>query len=184
MTDQRKGGITWTEQTWNPIRGCRRKSDECLNCYAQKMAARFSGPGQPYHGLALRTADGRGNWTGQIRMIRDHLLDPLRWQRPRLVFVNSMSDLFFEDLADTDIDQILAVMLLAKSHTFQVLTKRYDRMADYLTAPGRAATVAEAASLLLFDMASGAYDGFGANAVERFGGQWPDKGRTVMRWSG
>lgn len=134
MADQRHGGITWTEKTWNPIRGCRRISDECTRCYAEIQAARWCGPGQPYEGLAVNTPSGP-RWTGVIRLIEDHLEDPLRWQKHQLVFVNSMSDLSFEDLPDEQIDQIVAVMVLADWHTFQVLTKRYSRMADYLANP-------------------------------------------------
>ena len=74
MGDQTKGGITWTERTWNPIRGCRRVSDECRNCYAEIQAARWSGPGQPYDGLAENTPSGP-RWTGAIRMV-----DPLEKQ--------------------------------------------------------------------------------------------------------
>lgn len=128
MAEQRKGGIAWTEQTWNPIRGCRRQNKDCINCYAEVVATRFSGPGQPYEGLV----DAQGRWNGTIRVIDDHMFDPFRWQRPRMIFVNSMSDLFFPDLQDVDIDRIVAVMALAQRHTFQVLTKRPARMAAYL----------------------------------------------------
>jgi len=134
VADQRGGGITWTEKTWNPIRGCRRISDECTRCYAEITAGRFCGEGQPYHGLATLTPSGP-RWTGVIRMVEDHLEDPLRWTRPQLVFVNSMSDLFYDDLPVADIDRIVLVMALAGRHTFQVLTKRYKRMASYLADP-------------------------------------------------
>jgi protein gp37 len=97
------------------------------------MAARFSGPGQPYEGLATR--DPRPRWTGEVRLVPEKLADPLRWQRPRRVFVNSMSDLFHESLGNETIDKVIAVMLLAPRHTFQVLTKRVKRMRDYLTDP-------------------------------------------------
>ncbi len=176
MADQTKGGITWTERTWNPIRGCRRISDECTRCYAEIQAARWCGKGQPYHGLAVNTPSGP-RWTGAIRMVEDHLLDPLRWQKPQLVFVNSMSDLFFEDLATHDIDKILAVMFLAKRHTFQVLTKRYERMADYLTEPGLAGRIGQVASGLLFDMETGRNGHPKLGKVEKFGGQWLNRDR-------
>lgn len=127
MSKQREHGITWTEQTWNPIRGCTRVSQGCVNCYAERVAARFSGPGQPYEGLAKMTAGGP-RWTGNVELVEDHLLDPLRWKRPRLVFVNSMSDLFHESLPDEAIDRIFAVMALTPQHQFQVLTKRPARM--------------------------------------------------------
>jgi protein gp37 len=147
VADQREGGISWTEQTWNPIRGCSRASEECLLCYAQFIAARFSGPGHPYEGLAKTTSKG-ANWTGVVRFIEEHLLDPLRWKRPRRVFVNSMSDLFHEDLPKPVIDLIVAVMALADQHTFQVLTKRVDRMRQYLTDPDLHARLVMAESLV------------------------------------
>lgn len=122
----RNTGIEWTDDTWNPIRGCSRVSAGCMNCYAEDMAARFSGPGLPYEGLTTG-----GKWNGTVRMIEEHLTDPLRWQRPRRVFVNSMSDLFHESLSFSDIARVFAVMQLAQRHTFQVLTKRPERMADW-----------------------------------------------------
>lgn len=104
-------------------------SEGCRNCYAMHMAARFSGPGQPYDGLALSDPP---RWTGQVRLIREHLDDPLRWRRPRRVFVNSMSDLFHESLPFETVAEVVAVMVLAQWHTFQVLTKRPERMAQFL----------------------------------------------------
>lgn len=132
MSDQRNGGIAWTEQTWNPLRGCSRVSDGCKNCYAESMAARFSGDGQPYAGT-INSETKR--WNGTIKLVHEHLQDPLRWKRPRMVFVNSMSDLFHESVPDEFIDQVFAVMALAKQHTFQVLTKRPERMLAYLSRP-------------------------------------------------
>ncbi len=139
MSDQRDGGIAWTEQTWNPIRGCSRVSEGCRNCYAETMAARFSGPGQPYEGLAKATPSGP-RWTGKARVVEDHLADPLRWTRPRMVFVNSMSDLFHEALTNEQIAAVFGVMAAASRHTFQVLTKRAKRMREWfawLAAEGR-----------------------------------------------
>ena len=133
MADQKKGGgITWTEVTWNPIRGCSRVSAGCKNCYAERTAGRFSGEGQPYHGLAV-VRDGESTWTGEVAFIEKHLMDPLRWERPRLVFVNSMSDLFHEKLSlEKHIAPIFAVMAMSPQHTFQVLTKRAERMREVL----------------------------------------------------
>lgn len=139
-----KTGISWTDSTWNPVRGCSRVSEGCRNCYAEAVAARFSGPGQPYEGLAKYvggvhdTSDGtykrverEPRWTGEVRVI-EHVLDqPLRWTRPRRIFVNSMSDLFHESIPYQQIARIFGVMLLAERHTFQVLTKRPDRMASW-----------------------------------------------------
>jgi protein gp37 len=97
------------------------------------VAARFSGPGLPYEGLAVNTPDGP-RWTGEVRLIEEHLNDPLRWKRPRRIFVNSMSDLFHEKLSAVDIGRIFNVMGAAKQHTFQVLTKRPERMRDIVRA--------------------------------------------------
>ena len=132
MAKQADGGIAWTDETWNPVRGCSRVSQGCVTCYAERVAARFSGPGQPYEGLANLTPSGP-RWTGKVEMVEGHLLDPLRWKRPRRVFVNSMADLFHEGLADADLDRIFAVMALAQDHTFQCLTKRPERILRYLS---------------------------------------------------
>lgn len=127
--------IEWTNATWNPIRGCTRVSEGCRNCYAEVMAARFSDPGQWGHGLARRVAlPGGGTdhrWTGEVALVEEALDLPLRWRRPRRIFVNSTSDLFHEKVPDDWIDMVFAVMALAQQHTFQVLTKRPERMRDY-----------------------------------------------------
>lgn len=134
--------ISWTMgddgvlgKTWNCIRGCSEESEGCRNCYAKRIAARFSDPGQPYHGLAImkRTAGGRSipQWTGEVRMVPEHLADPLRWRKPRRIFVNSMSDLFHEKLTNEQIAAVFGVMGAAKLHTFQVLTKRAKRMREW-----------------------------------------------------
>lgn len=122
-------GIEWTESTWNPVRGCSRCSPGCQNCYAERMAARFSGPGKPYEGLAAFTPSGPC-WTNQISLVRDALDQPLRWRKPRVIFVNSMSDLFHEDIPETFIAEVFDVMRRADRHVFQVLTKRADRLAS------------------------------------------------------
>lgn len=124
-----KTGIEWTDATWNPIRGCSRVSEGCRNCYAETVAGRFSGPGLPYEGLIAKG----GQWNGNITLVPGLLDQPLRWRRPRRIFVNSMSDLFHENVPDDFIDKVFAVMALAPQHTFQVLTKRPDRMLEYLT---------------------------------------------------
>lgn len=124
-----KTGIEWTDATWNPIRGCSRVSEGCRNCYAESVANRFKGQGQPYEGLIART----GQWNGNITVV-DHLLDhPLRWRKPRRIFVNSMSDLFHETVPDDVIHAVFSVMAQATQHTFQILTKRPERMRDVLT---------------------------------------------------
>lgn len=129
--------IEWTDATWNPITGCTRVSEGCRNCYAEVMAARFSGPGQWGEGLAriVRHPNGKTidhRWTGKLRF-NDRALDlPLRWRKPRRIFVNSTSDLFHEDVPDEWIDKVFAVMALSPQHTFQVLTKRPERMREYI----------------------------------------------------
>jgi protein gp37 len=134
-------GIAWTEATWNPLRGCSRVSEGCRFCYAEKLAARFSGSGHAYEGLAHVTASGQARWTGTVVLVEKHLDDPLRWTRPRRVFVNSMSDVFHEAVPDEWIDKIMARIVLADGrgrwagHLYQVLTKRAERMHAYMTDP-------------------------------------------------
>jgi protein gp37 len=123
--------IEWTDTTWNPVRGCALVSEGCRNCYAMKVAHRFSGAGAPYEGLTEIGPAGP-RWIGRARTVPDALLEPLSWKKPRRVFVNSMSDLFHEDVPDPFIDQVFAVMALARLHTFQVLTKRPERMRAYV----------------------------------------------------
>lgn len=132
--------IEWTDATWNPLRGCSRVSEGCRNCYAEAVAARFSEPGLPYHGLAeywfsdaTKGGDGkfRPRWTGKVRFVEERLADPLRWKRPRRIFVNSMSDLFHESVPNDVIEAIFGVMAAAQQHTFQVLTKRPARMLNW-----------------------------------------------------
>ncbi len=119
MSSQSK--IEWTEATWNPVRGCKKISPGCTHCYAETFAERFRGvPGHPYE---------RGF---DPRLVREKLDEPLRWQRPRMIFVNSMSDLFQEAVPDEYIVEVVQVMMRADWHTYQVLTKRSERMRDLL----------------------------------------------------
>jgi protein gp37 len=121
-------GIQWTDATWNPLRGCTRVSEGCRHCYAELQAIRQVNGG--YRGLVKSTARGP-RWTGEVRLV-EHLLDaPLRWKRPRRIFVNSMSDLFHEAVPDEWVDRIFDVMLRTE-HTYQILTKRPHRMRDYV----------------------------------------------------
>lgn len=132
-----KTTIEWTSATWNPVRGCSRVSPGCGGpnhqggCYAEKIAARFSGPGQPFEGFAERGTHG-GRWTGKMALVPEMVDLPLRWRKPRRIFVNSMSDLFHENLPDEAIGKVFSVMARAQRHTFQVLTKRSDRMRLYM----------------------------------------------------
>jgi protein gp37 len=127
--------IEWTETTWNPIAGCRVVSPGCTNCYAMakaaELVARFDQP--KYRGLTRDSFAGPV-WTGEIRVWEEAMLEPLKWKKPQRIFVNSMSDLFAEGVADKTIDRVFAVMALAPQHTFQVLTKRPERMRDYMRA--------------------------------------------------
>src|SRR5579872_3573679 len=106
--------------TWNPIRGCSRVSEGCRHCYAETVAHRFGGPGQPYEGLTVVGSDGP-RWNGKIMFVEEHLKDPIRRKHPTCYFVNSMSDLFHENISFEIIDQIFAVMALCPQHIFQIL---------------------------------------------------------------
>jgi protein gp37 len=113
--------IEWTDATWNPVRGCTKISPGCKHCYAEVFAERFRGvKGHPYEqGFDLR-------------LVPSKLEEPLRWKRPKMIFVNSMSDLFHEQVPDDYIESVAAVMMKAKWHTYQVLTKRSLRMRDLM----------------------------------------------------
>mgnify|MGYP000051689773 CR=1 FL=1 len=139
-------GIEWTDATWPVTTGCSRVSPECGTreggCYAEKMAWRLaSNPATPqYHGTVRMTEHGP-RWTGVVKPFEGEINAPLHWRKHRRVFVDSMSDLFHEDVPDAHIDRVFATMLACElfenrtSHTFQVLTKRAERMADYMNAP-------------------------------------------------
>jgi protein gp37 len=138
-----KSAIEWTDATWNPIVGCSILSPGCTHCYAMGMAARIEAmtvalkakgqTGAPHYDGTTRKAKGTTIWTGKVALAPDHILtEPLTWKRPRKIFVNSMGDLFHEDVPDAWIDKVFAVMALAPQHTFQVLTKRAKRMREYM----------------------------------------------------
>lgn len=121
--------IEWTDATWNPVAGCSIISPGCSNCYAMRMAARLEAMGvEKYFGLTRRSG-GRAVWTGKVRLDRNALQAPLSWKKPKMVFVNSMSDLFQEKVPTSFVEEIWDVMRMAKHHTFQILTKRPERMA-------------------------------------------------------
>jgi len=119
--------IEWTDGTWNPTDGCLVCSPGCANCYAMRMAGRFSGPGGRYHGLVTIGKNKRAVWTG-VSHLNNALAHPLTWRDPRKVFVDSMSDLFYEGLSDEDIACVFAMMAVTPHITYQVLTKRAARM--------------------------------------------------------
>ncbi len=113
--------IEWTDATWNPVRGCTKITPGCAHCYAETFAERFRGvPGHP------------GEQGFDLRLVPTKLSEPLKWSSPKMIFVNSMSDLFHEDVPDAYIEQVARVMLSADWHTFQVLTKRHERLSDLL----------------------------------------------------
>src|ERR671938_1313546 len=109
--------IEWTEATWNPVTGCHKVSPGCAHCYAETFAERFRGvPGHPYQqGFDLKL------WSDRLEL-------PLRWKRPRRIFVNSMSDLFHENVPNEWIDKVFEIMARSPDHIFQILTKRAQRM--------------------------------------------------------
>jgi protein gp37 len=113
--------IEWTDATWNPVRGCTKISDGCKHCYAETFAERFRGvKGHPYEqGFDLR-------------VVHEKLAEPLRWRKPKMVFVNSMSDLFHEDVPEEYVVAVAEVMVAANWHTYQVLTKRSKRLRTLL----------------------------------------------------
>ena len=124
--------IEWTDATWNPLRGCEPVSAGCRNCYAARMAHRFSTrPEDPYYGLT-EMRGGRAVFNGRITVVESALTLPLRWRRPRRIFVNSMSDLFHESVPDDVIANVFGVMHATPRHTYQILTKRPDRMAHWI----------------------------------------------------
>lgn len=114
-----KSSIEWTESTWNPVTGCSQVSPGCANCYARRMAARLQAAGNPRYSRGFTVT------------LQEDLVDlPSRWRTPRMVFVNSMSDLFHEDVPARFIRSVFATMVSAGHHTYQLLTKRADRLAD------------------------------------------------------
>lgn len=124
--------IEWTDRTWNPLAGCTMVSRACEHCYAMRMAFRLEQMGQEkYKGTTRKTEGGKIVWTGKINFDEKALLEPLKWKKPQRVFVNSMSDLFHEDVPFEFIDKVFAVMALTPHITYQVLTKRADRMEEY-----------------------------------------------------
>ncbi|MEW6389310.1 MAG: DUF5131 family protein [Pseudomonadota bacterium] len=124
--------IEWTDATWNPVAGCAVLTAGCTNCYAMRMAARLDAMGVPkYRGLTRKSGE-RYVWTGKIYCDETALAIPPTWRAPRRIFVNSMSDLFHADVPVDFIRRVWSVMQSTKQHTYQILTKRPDRMADVL----------------------------------------------------
>ena len=130
MADKTK--IEWTDATWNPITGCSIVSEGCTNCYAMRLA----GGRMQHHwsrvGLTKSTARGP-IWNGRVKFNEEWRDQPLRWRRPRRIFVCAHGDLFHNDVPDAWIDRVFTVMAMAPHHQFQVLTKRAARMREYMT---------------------------------------------------
>ena len=130
MSDNSK--IEWTDATWNPVRGCSKVSPGCQHCYAETFAERFRGvPGHPFESGF------------DLCLVPEKLGDPIRWPKTKRVFVNSMSDLFHERVPDEFIEKVCQVMLAANWHTYQILTKRADRLATLLQGKLREAAQAD-----------------------------------------
>ena len=121
--------IEWTDSTWNPVAGCTVITAGCTNCYAMRMAARLQAMEHPAYEGVTRNSGGRPKWTGRIHLNEAALEVPLKWRAPRKIFVNSMSDLFHKDVPLEYIRQVFDVMNEASHHTYQILTKRADRLA-------------------------------------------------------
>lgn len=119
--------ISWTDETWNPIIGCQQISEGCKNCYAEKMAKRLCAMGKEQY---FPVVDPHG-WTGKTNFVESQLEKPLKWKKPRMIFVCSMGDLFHKSVDFQDIIEIFLIMKKCPQHTFQILTKRPDIMRDF-----------------------------------------------------
>jgi len=122
--------IEWTDKTWNPVRGCTRVSPGCEHCYAERFLHRFNKPGLYAEGLTV-IRSGAPGWSGKIDLVESELDKPVRWKKPRRVFVCSVSDLFHPKVPFDYIDRVFQSMMAAPQHTYQILTKRPERMVAY-----------------------------------------------------
>lgn len=128
--------IEWTDATWNPVAGCAVISPGCTNCYAMRMAARLDAMGVEKYADLTRKSGDRYVWTGKVRLDEASLEMPLSWRKPRKIFVNSMSDLFHADVPAEFVGRVWSVMERTPQHTYQILTKRPERMREVLTTLG------------------------------------------------
>ncbi|PSR27617.1 MAG: hypothetical protein C7B46_19330 [Sulfobacillus benefaciens] len=155
-----KTAIGWTDATWNPVTGCSKVSPGCQHCYAEAVSHRYGWTTQPWtmpHAAA------------NVQVHPDRLDQPLRWRKPRRIFVNSMSDLFHEAVPDAFLDQVFAIMAMTDRHTYQILTKRPDRMQQYLT---NSETPRRIADVILHTAPS--YPIYGVRAVDLYNRSiWP-----------
>jgi protein gp37 len=131
----RSSDIEWTDTTWNPVAGCKIISPGCSNCYAMRMGARLQAMGVPKYAGTTRKSGHRHVWTGRVNIDERSLDAPLAWRKPQRIFVNSMSDLFQDAVDERLILRVWSVMEQAYWHSFQILTKRPDRMLDVLSKP-------------------------------------------------
>ena len=157
--------IEWTDETWNPVTGCSHVSDGCRNCYAEGIAKRFSGTGS-FPVFKPWTAP---NAAHNVVLHPERLDAPLHWRKPRRVFVNSMSDLFHELVPEEFIDRVFAVMALTPQHTYQVLSKRPERMRAYF-AWDREAAVSDVLYASKWPMKPEVFIAAGRDRVQ---GGWP-----------
>lgn len=127
--------IEWTDTTWNPVVGCTAVAPGCAHCYAAKLAATRLRHRPEYARLATYTK-GIARWTGQVRLLPERLTEPLSWRKPKRCFVCDMGDLFHEDVPFEFIDKVFAAMALTPHITYQLLTKRPERMVEYLECGG------------------------------------------------
>ena len=125
-------GISWTDATWNPVVGCTKVSPGCDNCYAIRTARRMIANPNPAVSQAYAGTEAGGEWTGKVNLLADRLDQPLRWRKPRRIFVNAQSDLFHGAVPDDFIARAFAVMACTPRHAYQVLTKRHGRMRSLL----------------------------------------------------
>jgi protein gp37 len=163
-----KTGIEWTDATWNPVTGCAKVSQGCKHCYAEREWPRMTKLVPAYAGRQFT----------DVRTHSDRLEQPLRWRKPRMIFVNSMSDLFHPDVPDAFIDHVFAIMVLAKQHTFQVLTKRPARMREYLSQRTEELSSDDwflnaALARSVFAASKAAGDPLPGNAPLMLAGRWP-----------
>ncbi len=122
--------IEWTEATWNPVAGCNVISPGCTNCYAMRLAARLEAMGQEKYTGTTRKTGGRYKWNGRIKLDWNSVGLPKKWKEGRLIFVNSMSDLFHEDVPIDFIQSVFETMAATPQHTYQLLTKRAERLKE------------------------------------------------------
>jgi protein gp37 len=123
-----KSSIEWTEATWNPVAGCTVLSPGCTNCYAMRMAARLALMGRNKYVGTTRKSGGRSKWNGKVILDSASLEAPLQWKVGRLIFINSMSDLFHDEVPGEFIEKVFSVAATTPQHTYQVLTKRAERL--------------------------------------------------------